>query len=175
MPCWPTLSYFKKKIRYFCFLCCSKNCSVVLVKLGDTLRKFSFENNFLMVPFAVLCLGLRTNLSCRLKICSVCGCILDVFRAYMKTWWWFFKKWNYGFSKNVQTRKNSEKLCISVPVHLIPSYFRDWSWNFLKLAFDISWLLKWAFWICGHSLAAMMMFPFHAFTSCKILEILCSK
>lgn len=58
---------FFLKIRYFCFLCCCKNCVVVQVKSSDTLWKFSFENNFLMVPFAVLCLGLGTNQSCRLK------------------------------------------------------------------------------------------------------------
>lgn len=41
-----------------------------------------------------------------------------------------------SFAINMQTV--NEKLCISVPVHLISSYFRDWNWNFLELVFDIS-------------------------------------
>lgn len=75
--------FFLKKTGISVSCAVVKNCIAVLEESSDTLWKSSFENNFVVVPFAVLCLELRTNQSCRLKIYTVCGCILDVFRAYI--------------------------------------------------------------------------------------------
>lgn len=79
-------------IRYFCFWCCSTNCVAVLVKSSDTLWKFGFANNFLMVPFAVLCLGLRADQSYRLRTCSMCVAVSWMFSELTSEMMVFAKK-----------------------------------------------------------------------------------